>query len=82
LVANVVATQASWATKFMGPGGREMMVNNETLPYLFAARMQQKLNNYIAGSTVTANTFGYKNITPVKAVYVGYFKHFLETLGL
>jgi RHS repeat-associated protein len=81
LTANVVAVQASWVAKFMGPGGREMMVNDATLPYLFAAQMQMKLNQYIPGATVTANTFQY-NVTERQAVWVNFFQHFKEGLGL
>jgi hypothetical protein len=81
LTANVVAVQASWVAKFMGPGGREMMVNDATLPYLFAAQMQMSLNKYIPGATVTANTFQY-NVVQRQAVWVNFFQHFKEGLGL
>jgi hypothetical protein len=79
LVANAVATQTVFVTSFLGPGGKKMMLNNLTLPYHFATQMQIKLNNYIPGSKVTANTYQYQ-VKPAPAVYVNFFKGLLERL--
>jgi RHS repeat-associated protein len=79
LVANAVATQTAFVSTFIGPGGRAMTLNSATLPCYFAAQMQLKLNNYIPGSTVTANTYGFP-IKDSNAVYVNFFKGLLERL--
>jgi RHS repeat-associated protein len=79
MVANSVATQTAFVSKFIGPGGRAMTLNATTLPYYFATQMQLKLNNYIPGSTVTANTYQY-SVKESNAVYVNFFKGLLERL--
>ncbi|PTT02576.1 sugar-binding protein [Pedobacter sp. HMWF019] len=79
LVANAVATQTVFVTSFVGPGGKRMMLNNATLPYYFATQMEAKLNNYIPGSKVSANTYQYQ-VKPMPAIYVNFFKGLLERL--
>ncbi|SEN74981.1 RHS repeat-associated core domain-containing protein [bacterium A37T11] len=80
LVANSVATQITAVSFFIGPGGRRMALNNSTLPYYFAGEMERKLNNYIPGSKVTANTYGYKKVKEREAEYTNFFKGLLERL--
>jgi hypothetical protein len=80
LVANAVATQTAFVSTFIGPGVRKMTLNNATLPYYFAVQMQLKMNNYIPGSTITANTYNY-SVKESKAVYINFFKGLLERLN-
>jgi RHS repeat-associated protein len=80
MVLNAVATQIATLEEFLStPQIREMTLSNATLPYIFATFAQYKLNQYIPGSSVTANTYRY-NVTEKSAVYVNWFTGILERL--
>lgn len=79
MVANSVATEAAFVSYFIGPAGRKMMLNQATLPYYFATMMQAKLNKYIPGSKISANTASYP-VMSNKAVYKNFLKGLIERI--
>lgn len=81
MVLNAVATQYMMIEEVLSnPLLHKLTVSDATLPYIFATVAQAKLNKYIPGSTVTANTYQYKTVNEKSAVWVNWFKGLLERL--
>lgn len=64
---------------FASPLTQKMTLSESTLPYIFAAFASQKLNSYIPGSSVTANTYRY-NVREQQAIYVDWIKGLIQRL--
>lgn len=75
MVLNATATQYMMIEEVLSnPLLHKLTVNDATLPYIFATLAQAKLNKYIPGSTITANTYQYKTVNEKSAVWVNWFK--------
>lgn len=80
LVLNAVATQYALVEEVIAnPLFQKMTLSNSTLPYIFAAFANQKMNSYIPGSSINANTYRY-DVVSKPAVYVNWFSGLLQRL--
>jgi hypothetical protein len=83
MVLNATATQYMFASEILSnPLTNKIMLSNSTLPYIYATLANAKLNSYIPGSSVTANTFTFKTIIEKDAVWVNAWQGLLERLGI